>query len=168
MADVFRGEMMKYGGGFRSDMGMLVDTAGVSGKLMQNIQITYQRPITKIFELGKSGDPVSVYYIEGRPNGNLTLGRIIGFGREMMAFYEKFGAACNAGDSTMTLDLNNTPCPPVPGAPPPPPGTPPPLPARIQVKLTYCVLTSVGLSVNAQQLVINENCSMEFANMEYL
>jgi hypothetical protein len=161
MADVFQGEMMKYGGGFRSDMGMFVDTAGVSGKLMQNIQITYQRPITKIFELGKSGDPVGVYYVEGRPNGNLTLGRIIGFGREMMTFYTKFGAACNAGDNTMSLDLNNTPCPPVPGAPPV-------VPARIQIKLTYCVLTSVGLSVNAQQLVINENCSMEFTNMEYL
>lgn len=161
MADVFQGTPMTYGGGFRSDMGMVTDADGVSGKLMQNIQITYQRPITKIYELGATGTPVSVYYVEGRPNGNLTLGRIIGFGREMLAFYTKFGAACNAGANVMTLALNNTPCPAVGGAPPV-------IVGKVNVKLTYCTLTSVGLSVNAQQLVINENCSMEFANMEYL
>ena len=161
MADVFQGTPMSYGGGFRSDKGMLLDANGVSGKLMQNIQITYQRPITKIYELGKSGDPVSVYYVEGRPNGNLTLGRIIGFGKAMLDFYTTYGAACNAGAAVMTLLLNNTPCPPAPGLPAVPA-------ARVEVKLTYCTLTSVGLSVNAQQLVINENCSMEFANMEYL
>ena len=52
MADVFQSAPMSYGGGFRSDLGMLETTDGISGILMQNIQVTYQRPITKIYELG--------------------------------------------------------------------------------------------------------------------
>lgn len=164
MADVFQGTPMSYGGGFRSDLGMLETVDGISGILMQNIQVTYQRPITKIYELGNAaaapfggvGPPASgatnVYYVEGRPQGSLTLARILGFAASINAFYVQYGSACKAGGNTMTLALNSAQCT-----------------GGVQVKLamSYCVLTSVGVSVNAQQLVINENCGMEFANMVY-
>lgn len=163
MADVFQGTPMSYGGGFKSDVGMLETADGISGILMQNIQVTYQRPITKIYELGNAGGPrppllaaatkgTNVYYVEGRPQGSLTLARILGFAASINAFYVKYGSACNAGKNTMTLALNSSQCT-----------------GGVQIKLamSYCVLTSVGVSVNAQQLVINENCGMEFANMVY-
>jgi hypothetical protein len=164
MADVFQSAPMSYGGGFRSDLGMLETTDGITGILMQNIQVTYQRPITKIYELGNAapappggvGPPAeigtNVYYVEGRPQGSLTLARILGFAASINAFYVKYGSACRAGGNTMTLALNSIQCT-----------------GGVQVKLamSYCVLTSVGVSVNAQQLVINENCGMEFANMVY-
>ena len=163
MADVFQSAPMSYGGGFRSDLGMLETTDGISGILMQNIQVTYQRPITKIYELGNAGGPrppllaaagtgTNVYYVEGRPQGSLTLARILGFAASINAFYVKYGSACKAGENTMTLALNSAQCT---GG------------DQIKLKMSYCVLTSVGVSVNAQQLVINENCGMEFANMEY-
>ncbi len=163
MPDVFQSAPMSYGGGFRSDLGMLETTDGISGILMQNIQVTYQRPITKIYELGNAGGPrppllaaagtgTNVYYVEGRPQGSLTLARILGFAASINAFYVKYGSACKAGANTMTLALNSSQCT---GG------------DQIKLKMSYCVLTSVGVSVNAQQLVINENCGMEFANMEY-
>jgi hypothetical protein len=163
MADVFQSAPMSYGGGFRSDLGMLETTDGISGVLMQNIQVTYQRPITKIYELGNknrarppllaaAGTGTNVYYVEGRPQGSLTLARILGFAASINAFYVKYGSACKAGENTMTLALNSSQCT---GG------------DQIKLKMSYCVLTSVGVSVNAQQLVINENCGMEFANMEY-
>jgi hypothetical protein len=156
MADVFQGTPMRYGGGFKSDKGMLETLDGISGILMQNIQVTYQRPITKIYELGNSGGPVgtNVYYVEGRPQGSLTLARILGFAAAINAFYVQYGSACKAGANTMRLNLNSAECVG--------PGNP------IKLIMSYCVLTSVGVSVNAQQLVINENCGMEFANMEYI
>jgi hypothetical protein len=83
----------------------------------------------------------------------LTLARILGFAASINAFYIKYGSACKAGGNTMTLALNSAEC----------------VGPGVQVKLamSFCVLTSVGVSVNAQQLVINENCGMEFANMVY-
>ena len=162
MADVFQAAPMNFGGGFKSDTGMLTTASGLSGVLMQNINITYQRPVTKIFELGNYSAPVgtppvgkgtNVYYVEGRPQGSLTLARILGFAASINAFYVKYGSACRAGGNTMTLALNSSEC----------------VGPGVQVKLamSFCVLTSVGVSVNAQQLVINENCGMEFANMVY-
>lgn len=164
MADVFQSAPMSYGGGFRSDLGMLETTDGLTGILMQNIQVTYQRPITKIYELGNAGGPrppllaaatkgTNVYYVEGRPQGSLTLARILGFAASINAFYVKYGSACNAGKNTMTLALNSAECV-GPGV-------------KVKLAMSFCVLTSVGVSVNAQQLVINENCAMEFANMVY-
>jgi hypothetical protein len=157
MADVFQNAPMSYGGGFKSDLGMLETADGISGILMQNIQVTYQRPITKIYELGNrdlgpTRFGTNVYYVEGRPQGSLTLARILGFAASINAFYVKYGSACNAGDSVMTLALNSAQC--VGGA-------------KVSLEMSFCVLTSVGVSVNAQQLVINENCGMEFANMVY-
>ena len=161
MADVFQSAPMSYGGGFKSDRGMLETADGISGILMQNIQVTYQRPITKIYELGNAagrppllaaGTGINVYYVEGRPQGSLTLARILGFAASINAFYVKYGSACKAGANIMTLALNSVECA---GG------------DQIRLKMSYCVLTSVGISVNAQQLVINENCGMEFANMEY-
>jgi hypothetical protein len=172
MADVFQAAPMSFGGGFKSDTGMLTTASGLSGVLMQNINITYQRPVTKIFELGNYSAPVgtppvgkgtNVYYVEGRPQGSLTLGRILGFGASINAFYVQYGSVCRAGQNNMTLTLSNVECAKAPGDPPSV------IPSKIPVTLdlSFCVLTSVGISVTVQNFVVNENCSMEFANMVY-
>jgi hypothetical protein len=155
---------------------MLTTASGLSGVLMQNINITYQRPVTKIFELGNYSAPVAgaggvptpgkgtnVYYVEGRPQGSLTLARILGFGASINAFYVTYGSVCRAGQNTMTLTLSNVECAKAPGDPPSV------IPSKIPVTLdlSFCVLTSVGISVTVQNFVVNENCSMEFANMVY-
>jgi hypothetical protein len=171
MADVFQAAPMKFGGGFKSDTGMLTSTGGISGILMQSINITYQRPVTKIFELGNYSAPVAgavgkgtnVYYVEGRPQGSLTLARILGFAASINAFYVKFGSVCRAGQNNMTLTLSNVECAKAPGDPPSVIASLIP----VTLDLSFCVLTSVGISVTVQNFVVNENCSMEFANMVY-
>lgn len=172
MADVFQAAPMSFGGGFKSDTGMLTSTGGISGVLMQNINITYQRPVTKIFELGNYSKPAgtppvgkgtNVYYVEGRPQGSLTLARVLGFAASINAFYVKFGSVCRAGQNNMSLTLSNVECEKKPGDPASV------ITSKIPVKLdlSFCVLTSVGISVTVQNFVVNENCSMEFANMVY-
>lgn len=177
MADVFQAAPMNFGGGFKSDTGMLTSTGGISGVLMQNINITYQRPVTKIFELGNYSAPAAgaagappipgkgtnVYYVEGRPQGSLTLARILGFAASINAFYVKFGSVCRAGQNNMSLTLSNVECQKKPGDP----ATIISSLKPVKLDLSFCVLTSVGISVTVQNFVVNENCSMEFANMVY-
>jgi hypothetical protein len=179
MADVFQAAPMKFGGGFKSDTGMLTSTGGISGILMQSINITYQRPVTKIFELGNYsapavpagapagtapvGEGTKVYYVEGRPQGSMTVARVLGFSASINAFYIQFGSVCKAGANTLTLTLNNLEClSTVTTGPGAVVNSKP-----VTLAMSFCVLTSVGVSVTVQNFVVNENCSMEFANMTY-
>ncbi len=193
MPDIFGKQLQAYGGGFRSDLGIIEDASGLSGLMMQSLQITYQRPITKIYDLGVVGKLVNVYYVEGRPNGTMQVARIVGFGPSMATFYAKYGDACNAGANSLTIRLGSSTCTAGSssggvvgavagfataiggaitdgigaifggGAPRPPAAAP--LTGLKSITMSMCVLTSVGLSVQAQQLVVNENSAMEFANM---
>lgn len=156
MSDIFGRENMVRGGGFVADTGVISDADGISGLLMQSIQVQYQRPITKLFELGVAGSPSKVYYVEGRPQGNVTIARIIGFSVTIKTFYEKYGSSCS--ENKLRLDLTSAQCIEIPRPAPPPVG----------LQLHGCVLTSVGFNIQAQQLVVNENSTMEFANMEYI
>jgi hypothetical protein len=188
MADIFGKELQSYGGGFRSDLGIIQEAGGLSGVMMQSLQITYQRPITKIYDLGTVGKAVSVYYVEGRPNGTMQVARIVGFGPSMATFYATYGDACNAKKNSLIIRLGSSTCGTggssggVVGALTDlastiagtigtafgfgaPAAAAAPLTGIKSVELSMCVLTSVGLSVQAQQLIVNENSAMEFANM---
>lgn len=188
MADIFGKELQSYGGGFRSDLGIIQDSSGISGVMMQSLQITYQRPITKIYDLGTVGSAVSVYYVEGRPNGTMQVARIVGFGPSMATFYTTYGDACNAKKNSLIIRLGSSTCGTsgssggVVGAIAGfaaaagnlindafgiarPAAAAAPLTGIKSVELSMCVLTSVGISVQAQQLIVNENSAMEFANM---
>ena len=153
MADIFGRADMAYGGGFVSDTGVIQDGGPISGLLMQNIQVQYQRPITKIYELGSAGKNTNVYYVEGRPQGTMTIARIVGFSAVIGTFYTKYGNACNAASNNMSLNMTTAQCGNT--------GKP------IGLTMHACVLTGIGFNIQAQQLVINENSSMEFANMSY-
>lgn len=160
MADIFGKMEQQYGGGFTSDLGIIQDGTTLSGLMMQSLQITYQRPITKIYDLGVQGEAARVYYVEGRPNGSMQIARIVGFGFSMSAFYGKYGSACDAKKNTLSIALGSSICsisgsPAAAGA----------IAGNRTVTMSACVLTSVGMSVQAQQLIVNENSAMEFANM---
>lgn len=159
MADIFGKKQQVYGGGFTSDLGIIQGGKTLSGLMMQSLQITYQRPITKIYDLGVFLEASRVYYVEGRPNGNMQIGRIVGFAYTMSAFYKEYGNACLANEKKLTLKLGSSICgisgDKTSGA----------VGGVKSIEMTACVLSSVGISVQAQQLIVNENSAMEFANM---
>jgi hypothetical protein len=89
--------------------------------------------------------------------------RVLGFSASINAFYVQFGSVCKAGANTLTLTLNNLEClSTVTTGPGAVVNSKP-----IELAMSFCVLTSVGVSVTVQNFVVNENCSMEFANMTY-
>jgi hypothetical protein len=157
MADIFGKREQVYGGGFTSDTGIIEAGTKLSGLMMQSLQITYQRPVTKVYDLGVYLTDSRVYYVEGRPSGSMQIGRIVGFGYQMGEFYREYGNACLASDKTLRIKLGSSVCPPA--------GFDFALKGVKTVSMSACVLTSVGLSVQAQQLIVNENSAMEFANM---
>src|SRR6478609_7370678 len=103
MADIFNRASNKLGKAFAAD-GAAVAFSGEDGLLgagmiVQNVNIGYQQQVTRIYEIGSD----LTYYIAGRVQGNLTVGRIVGPGVIMGAFYAKFGNVCNAQDNVMNL-----------------------------------------------------------------
>jgi hypothetical protein len=131
------------------------------GMIVQNVNIGYQQQVTRLYEIGSN----LTYYVGGRVQGNMTVGRIIGPGIIMASFYNAFGDVCNAVNNTVNLYVG-TGCR-VTG-----------LDSRgiagttqqaqyMNAKFTinYMVLINVGITVGAQDMVINEQLQLMFVSM---
>jgi len=148
-ADIF-GTTINFGGAFRAQRGIIHSLVpGLDGILMQNINVTYNRPVQRIYELGMAGKPTNFYYIEGRPQGTMTAAHVIGPGKDMVRYYAQFGDVCKASQNTVTLSLTPNMCPDsqVP---------------TMEIKATNCVLIAIGISTTADNLIINENSQLMF------
>jgi hypothetical protein len=157
-ADIF-GAAIEFGGAFRAQRGIILSQVpGLDGILMQNINISYNRPVQRIYELGIAGQPVNFYYIEGRPQGTMTVAHVIGPGKDMAKYYEQFGNVCKAGENTIALSLTPNMC--LPGQ-----GSQAKIPS-MNIYATNCVLMAVGISTTADNLIINENSQLMFNTLK--
>lgn len=130
--------------------GNAVPFAGV-GLLTQNINISYQQPVTRIYEIGGSYQ----YYIAGRPQGNANLGRIVGPRPVSVAFYTTFGNVC-AGPNTTLIFAGAAGC-----------STQPALGGAngFMFAISGALLQGIGMSVAAQDMIINEQLSFMFISL---
>jgi hypothetical protein len=151
--DVYGRQNDAFGGSFSSD-GAVVTFAefGLSGQggvglLVQTISLNYTQQITRLFEIGSA---VS-YYVGGRAQGQLSLARVVGPRPVQRAFYAKYGNVCNAATNTLSIRLT----------------------AGCGVgggnagnasgySMLFCVITSLGLAFNAQDMIINEQLQLMF------
>lgn len=156
MADVFTRTEVDFGGAMHAQNGIIVPNAGLTGVLMQNIQLGYQQAVTRIYELGNRGQKTKVYYIGGRSQGTLGAAHVIGPGVSMKAFYDNFGDVCKAKNNTCVIDLAPNVCAAIPLANP-----------KAKYTAKYCVLVSIGVSVAAQDFVVNENSQLMFSGLEF-
>ena len=124
-----------------------------SGMIVQQVNIGYQQQVTRLYEIGSD----KTYYVGGRVQGNMTIGRIVGPGVTMSAFYAAFGDVCNAFNNTLNLYIG-TGCYKNQSA-----DTADFTNARLTI--SYVILINVGISVGAQDMVINEQLQMMFVNM---
>jgi hypothetical protein len=155
MADVFKRTELQWGGAFAADRGIITPAAGLTGVLMQNLQLQYSQNITKIYELGNVGQKISVYMIGGRSQGQMTIAHIVGPKLVLKAFYDKFSDVCEAENNHIEIKLTRAQCGPGGGS------------KTVKYKCKWCVLVQIGVSVSAQDLVINENSTLQFSNMEF-
>lgn len=121
---------------------------------MQNLQLSYAQAVTRIYELGTSGNTPNVYYIGGRSQGTMGVAHVIGLAAIMAAFYTKYGDVCNAATNDIQANVTNgdeAPC----------------VTKKINYTAKFCVLVQIGLSVGAQDMVINKNNQFMFSNLIY-
>ena len=158
MADIFNKSTNRMGQAWSADGAAVAfsgQAAGLlgAGMIVQQVNIGYQQQVTRLYEIGSD----LTYYVAGRVQGNMTIGRIVGPGVLMSAFYQRFGDVCNASQNTMNLYIG-TGCRSNAGT------TAQFTNARF--KMSYVVLINVGISVGAMDMVINEQLQLMFISME--
>ncbi len=171
-----------YNGSFRADK-LKVKICGttVAGLLFQSLQFTFQQQVSMLYELGvvegqgqfspvgigtiAPGSNTSyVYYVGGRAQGSASIGRILGPASGQLAFLTTFNDVCKPAD--LEFDASNG-CEGTftPGAFVGCNGAVPTQGIGVAYNLQKCVLTSIGVSVTAQDVVINEQSQLMFSNV---
>lgn len=136
-------------GGFVCGGNAIIPFSGI-GLLTQNVNIQYSQPINRIFEVGGHFQ----YFVAGRPQGNMSLGRIVGPRPITTAFYTLFGDVCK-GPNTSMLFAGAAGCSEIPilgvdeGN-------------GFMFLVDGALLQSIGISVGAQDMIINEQLQFMF------
>jgi hypothetical protein len=146
MADIFGRNTSPVGGVFISEQALMtISGAGDLGvaALVQQVSAQYQQQFSMLFELGSN----SIYPVMGRPQGVLSIGRIVGSG----GFSEAFFNSCNGG-ATVSLQAKQGACNGLEGS-------------AIAATLNGVFVTSYGIDMSAQDLLVRENVQATFVSM---
>lgn len=138
-----------HNGGFRADqLTLAFGGTDVRGFLVQNVQFSYSQQISLLYEIGSE----FVYYVGGRAQGNATLGRIIGPSAAAGGLITLFSDLCDPRD----ISFNTTAgCSAGGGSG-----------GSINYDLKSAVLTTIAVSVTAQDVVVNEQLQFMFLDLE--
>jgi hypothetical protein len=142
MADIF-GRNIRYGGGFLPE-GTSVKFAGITGgAIVRNIQIAYEQPVSRIWDLGSG----RCFFVAGHPNGSWSMGKIGGPGASIKALggYN----VCNPG--TVTFAGENGMCSPA---------------GEVTYTLKTVITTSINVAVSSEDMIINEGVGGTFMSLE--
>jgi hypothetical protein len=131
------------------------------GMLTQNIQINYQQQVNRLYEVGTN----NTYFIGGRTQGQMGVGRVIGPRAVQVAFYTKYGNMCNARTNTINLSSIGSIC-----------GTDASLTGVVlsqgqtgqasKYSMKFCIITNIGITIGAQDMVVNEQLQLMFVSLE--
>lgn len=140
------GGTQQWAGSSRADkMTFTIAGQDVKGMVLQNVQFTFSQQISMLFEIGSG----NVYYIGGRAQGQASIGQIIGPGKSQLDLINKFKDMCQP--NTLDLGGKGGACEGGSG---------------VSYSLKKAVLTSIGASVNSQDVQINQQLTFMFADMD--
>lgn len=179
MAAVYERQKTKWGGSFASDQAALTigGNATVPLGIVQNVQVTFAQQVARIYDVsngGLNGTGVPVFYVGGRTQGQATIARVLGpQSGALCDFYNVMGNVCQPQDVSFTFQGGCQGTQPT--------GTIGGLTATQQTsiaaaqgngtnnKVTYtleaCVMTNLGITVGSQDMIVNENVTIMFANL---
>jgi hypothetical protein len=148
--DIFGRLPLEFGGAFAADAAVCAfggqGIAGGVGLLTQQLSFQYQQQITRLYEVGSR----KTFYVAGRSQGNANIARVLGPRPVSAAFYALYGDVCNAANNTLVFGLA-TGCE-LPGD----------LGAQVAFTLLGCVITSIGITVAAENMIVNENLTLMY------
>jgi len=151
--DIFIRAATQLAGAFSADQGRLSFGGGISTALVQNVNASYMQNVTRLYEVGNAPNQcmANVYYVGGRSQGQMSIARVIGPSILLSAYYCKFGNVCQAQTNTIQLTFNPLAC----------------NGGWAAYTCNYCVITQVGISVAAQDMIVNESSQLMFSGMLY-
>lgn len=148
MNDIFGRLPQAYGGAFSADaatasFGGLA--GGGVGLLTQSITYQYSQRVTRLYEIGTR----LVYYVVGRAAGECQVQQVLGPRPVSLAFYAAYGNPCNLGNTLVfTVGVG---C-----------HSPGDLGDGFSMTLTGLLITSVSISVRAEDMIVAESLQMMF------
>lgn len=161
MADFFRGGRRSdtsVGGVFNgTDVSVSLGSGsggsgGLAGALVQSIQLTYQRQINRVLELGSE----KTYYIIGRSQGNAALQNIVGPSSAVDSIVDSLADACDSAVSkTLSLSATQDFCASSVGA----------SSRGVKYTLTGPILTQIGVQLGVQDFTIVQSATIEFVSL---
>ena len=154
---VFKSAGQVAAGTFSAQKGGMTTDDGQALGIVTNCNIQFSQQVNRIFDMNtdnKVGDQSPMYYIGGRAQGQLTIGRVLGPQGSPCAFYEKFGDVCSIQKS-LALTFHggkgtaNDTCPTTP----------------IEFTVKQPLLTNMGITQNSNDNIVNENVTLMFADL---
>lgn len=166
MPAVFQEAQNGVVGTFSSNNAGMATGQGKALGLVTNVNIQYSQQVNRIFDMNLSHkinkDKSAMYYIGGRAQGNLTIGRVLGPQGTPCQFYSDFGNVCGIQETirlTFSAGKGNRTRGQVGQA-----GKCELQP--IQFDITDPLLTNVGITQNSNDVIVNENVTLMFADLQ--
>ena len=125
---------------------LLLPDLGDGDLMVQSVSVQYQQNINRLWEVGS----FKTFFIAGRTQGTLQLKRVIGAKGLSTGFIQRYGDVCQIRSNQMTLSLGAS-CTDFQN--------------QGGLKVEGCVITSVGYSIAAADMIINEDIAMMFAKL---
>lgn len=149
------GKDQAFGGSFRADdVEMSWGTGGAKkGALVQSVQFQIQRNVNMLYEIGST----NVYYVGGRRQGNATFSRVVSGSTDFKTMATDFGNICKP--ENLTLNAKQASCGGEDGGA---------TAGGVDYTLVKATLNSVGASVSANDIVINESLGFMFIDLYYV
>ena len=144
--DVFGRIPQQFGGAFAADAAVASFSGlagGGVGLLCQEIQFTYQQRVTRLYEIGSH----FTFYVVGRTAGEAHVQRVLGPRPVSLAFYSTYGNPCTTGTLLFQIGVG---C--VLGD----------IEGSLSFVLTGVLLTSISISVRAEDMIVAESLHMMF------
>lgn len=181
MADIYQRQKTQFAGAFASDVAALTLAGATTGLgIVQNVQISFAQQVARIYDVSNGGlgggekqGIVPVFYVGGRTQGQGTIARILGpQSGALCAFYNAMGNVCAPQDLQFTFaggcgansgGLENSETAEIKtNAQVQNKGTF----NRVKYSITGALMTNIGVTVGSQDMLVNENITLMFANLE--
>jgi|TARA_R110000824_G_scaffold82768_4_gene207419 hypothetical protein len=153
---IFKGATPQLEGVWSSNQAGIIAGAGMSLGVVTQVQIQFSQTINRIYDLAKTGtgDEVGhMYFIGGRAEGRMTLGRLIGPKGSGCDFYKDYGDICAIKPSLEITfkgsGASKTSC----------------AGQSSTYTMTHPICVQVGITQNAQDTMINENAQFMFSDL---
>lgn len=152
MQDIFTQNTI-YGGSFKANRASLTFTTGTTdlggvGLLVQGLQGQYTQQVQRVYEIGPDN---RVYFIVGRAMGQLGMNQLIGPFQLTNTFVTGFADPCNTPSNKIRLNTLDGACDTNSGL--------------TGYGFENCLLTTVGVNIEATTMVIRQNLALEFTSM---